>query len=108
MQTLLIKSHFHLKVDTLDLNIDELCDRSENPYLEKILSVWKQTNSPLWSHWRNLMKDAAKLGEFELNGIGGRKWFRFGLPTLEDEISVCRSMYTNEVVKLNIQGSQIN
>ena len=58
-------------MDTLDLNIDELCDRSENPYLEKILNVWKQTNSPLWSHWRNLMKDATKLGEFELKSIGG-------------------------------------
>ena len=91
------------KVDTLDLNIDELCDRSDNPYLLKILNVWKQTNSPLWSHWWNLMKERTKLGDFVLKGIGGPKWFRFGLPTMEDEISMCRSLYTNEVVKLNIQ-----
>ena len=94
------------KVDTLDLNIDELCDRSENPYLEKILNVWKQTNSPFWSHWRKLMKDVTKLGDFVLTNIGGAKWFRFGLPTVEDEISMCRSLYTNEVVKLNIQVGQ--
>ena len=49
------------------------------------------------------MKDATKFGEFELKGIGGPKWFRFGLPTVEDEISMCRSLYTNEVVKLNVQ-----
>ena len=87
----------------MDLNIDELCDRSDNPYLERVLHIWKQTNSPFWSHWRNLMKDVTKFGKFELHSIGGRKWFRFGLPTVEDEMSMCRSLYTNEVVKLNIQ-----
>ena len=49
------------------------------------------------------MKDVTKFGKFELHSIGGRKWFRFGLPTVEDEMSMCRSLYTNEVVKLNIQ-----
>ena len=90
-------------MDTLDLNIDELCDRSNNPYLEKILNIWRQTNSPFWSHWRNLMKDITKLGDFQLHSIGGPKWFQYGLPTVEDEMSMCRSLYTNEVVKLNIQ-----
>ena len=54
------------------------------------------------------MKDVTKFGKFELHSIGGRKWFRFGLPTVEDEMSMCRSLYTNEVVKLNIQGGQKN
>ena len=94
-------------MDTLDLNIDELCDRSGNPYLDKILDVWKGTNSPFWSHWRKLMNDN-KFGDFVLKSIGGPKWFQFGLPTVEDEMSMCRPMYTNEVVKLNIQGGQID
>ena len=49
-----------------------------------------------------------KFGDFVLKSIGGPKWFQFGLPTVEDEMSMCRSMYTNEVVKLNIQGGQID
>ena len=80
-------SHFPSKVDTLDLNIDELCDRSENPHLENILNVWQLTNSPFWSHWRKLMNNN-KFGDFVLKSIGGPKWFQFGLPTVDDEMSV--------------------
>ena len=54
------------------------------------------------------MKDVAKLGDFQLHSIGGPKWFQYGLPTVEDEMSMCRSLYTNEVVKLNIQVDQKN
>ena len=91
-------------MDTLDLNIDELCDRSDNPYLEKILSIWKKTNSPFWDHWRKIMRDSSLLGSSVLESVGRAKWFRFGLSTVEEEMSVCRSLYTNDVVKLNIQG----
>ena len=53
---------FTLQVDTLDLNIDELCDSSGNPFMDKILHVWKNTNSPFWGHWRKLIDDSTLLG----------------------------------------------
>ena len=50
------------------------------------------------------MRDSSLLGSSVLESVGRAKWFRFGLSTVEEEMSVCRSLYTSDVVKLNIQG----
>ena len=99
-------------MDTKDLNVDYLCN-PPNKYdkrgANRVLEHWMKTSSPLWSYWGKLFQNQLAEG---LRGYTLPKTrctpdsiplrFSHGLPWDEAD-SVCKSRYSEEVVKLTVQ-----
>ena len=98
-------------MDTKDLNVDYLCS-PPNQYdngADRVLKDWLNTNSPLWSYWGKLFQNQYSEG---LKGYSLPKTrctpdeiplrFSHGLPW-DAADSVCKSRYSEEVVKLAVQ-----
>ena len=87
-------------MDTKELNVNYLCKTW--PFNVRALLNWKKTNSLLWSHWAKFVDDGG-LRNYNLPAERcDRQEFNNGLPEEERE-SVCKSIYSNEVVKLTVQ-----
>ena len=104
--TILLKCHhnltkdFEFQVDTKELNVKHLCKTW--PFYDTVLSNWKKTNSPMWSHWAKFVEDGGLRTYTLPSERCNRQLFRYSLPEEEKE-SVCQSIYANEVVKLTVQ-----
>ena len=100
----------YFQVDTKDLNGELLCDppdRQNKRGSNRVLSDWRSTSSPLWSYWGKMFQNHVGLGDYILPTTRCTPdeiplLFTFGLPHDEAD-SVCKSRYTNEVVKLTVQ-----
>ena len=94
------------QVDTRELNINRLCKTGQSldtlDRLDRVLLGWKKTNSLMWSHWAHFVWNRGLWNyNVPLHRCHGQDFFH-NLPMEEDE-SVCRSIYANEMVKLTIQ-----
>ena len=70
----------------------------------RVLSNWEKTNSPLWSHWAHFVKELGLVNYIMPSGRCDKQKFHYKLPT-EEALSVCKSIYANEVVRLTVQIS---
>ena len=92
-------------MDTKELNVNRLCEKWEND--DMVMPNWMKTNSLLWSYWMRFMVTPNEgLKDYNLpssrcNHKDGTH-FSHNLPRDEGE-SLCKSLYSNEVVKLTVQ-----
>ena len=94
------------QVDTKELNVNRLCKPGQTfdnlNRLDRVLLGWKKTNSLLWSHWSHFVWNNGLVDYIVPSHRCHGQDFHHNLPTEEDE-SVCRSIYANEMVKLTVQ-----
>ena len=91
-------------MDSQDLNVKKLCENRAWQNDHRVMSMWKKTNSPLWSHWANIFF-GDDLQNYDLppeRCSAYSNWFHYNLPTDKGE-AVCKSLYAKKVVKLTVQ-----
>ena len=97
-------------MDTKDLNVDYLCsppNKYDKRGANRVLEHWMKTSSPLWSYWGKLFQNAEGLRGYTLpktrcTPVSIPLKFNYGLPWDETD-SMCKSIYSEEVVKLTVQ-----
>ena len=95
-------------MDTKELNINRLCDDLSN-YDEIAIQNWKKTSSLLWSHWMPFVyKGGLKNYKIPTDPSRCRKQEFFNSLPSGEGTSICKSLYSNEVVKLTIQIADPN
>jgi hypothetical protein len=89
------------EVDTLDLNLDELCDEEGDwKYINFAMKFWERANSPLTFRLKTISDARQTLSEWEQKNSYTN--FSNGLPTTE-AVEVCRDVFKNSIAKLIVQ-----
>ena len=70
--------------------------------LDRVILGWKKTNSLMWSHWAHFVWNGGLRNYIVPTHRCQGQDFHHNLPMEEDE-SVCRSIYANALVKLTVQ-----